>query len=100
VITGENTLDQYAAAPLPVILTFILFITVCFCQDGNLLFENIPDYANACLLLNACRGFRPYFSECGSVRTSLTISKIGKDLIMVKPQTASVNYRVHKLIAW
>lgn len=27
VITGENTLDQYAAAPLPVILTFILFIT-------------------------------------------------------------------------
>jgi len=28
-ITGRNTLDQYAAAPLPVILTFVLFITVC-----------------------------------------------------------------------
>lgn len=26
-ITGKNTLDQYIAAPLPVILTFILFIT-------------------------------------------------------------------------
>jgi hypothetical protein len=25
-ITGKNTLDQYSAAPLPVILTFILFI--------------------------------------------------------------------------
>jgi hypothetical protein len=25
-ITGENTFDQYAAAPLPVILTFIVFI--------------------------------------------------------------------------
>lgn len=26
-ITGENTLDQYQTAPIPVILTFILFIT-------------------------------------------------------------------------
>ena len=30
-ITGKNTLDQYQAAPLPVILTFILFIAVRLC---------------------------------------------------------------------